>query len=104
MPQQKPQHLLTAEANSEHCNIWVEESYSAIETCRLFIWALAKDWKALIGLKGHKQPLSVKVAGSDCYPVVILKSCEPELSYILQPSQLMIAVGSGCHKYLCTFN
>ena len=43
MPQQKPQYLLTAEANSECCNIWVEESCSAVETYRLFIWALTKD-------------------------------------------------------------
>ena len=26
-----------------------------------------------------------KVSGPDCIPVVVLKKCEPELSYILQP-------------------
>ena len=32
------------------------------------------------------KPDSSKVSGPDCIPVVVLKSCEPELSYMLNSS------------------
>ena len=38
-----------------------------------------KPHKILDAEKGHKEPWS----GSDCIPVVVLKNCESELSYIL---------------------